>query len=193
MSDKPQWRRPATAFAYLNLCEDATDVTGPARAVMWALAKHVDYRTGPRYMYLQDIMDRAGIRARQTCSRAIDELCERGLLTVEDGRKQPGQTKPAPRRYRLVLPEGYGDESNIAMSTRATYLGSGEQHSNKEQALQSREQVACSLGMEEGCSWYEFMEGQETCMTCGLERRIDNGTNPGGLVGRRGRHVDRGA
>ena len=87
MADKPEWRSPSTAFAYLNWCEDSKDVTGPARAVFWALAKRIDYRTGQRHMYLQDIMDRAGIRSRKTCARAVGELCERGILEVKDGNK----------------------------------------------------------------------------------------------------------
>ena len=173
MADKPQWRTPSTAFAYLNWCEDSADVTGPARAIFWALAKRVDYETGKRFMYLQDIMNRAGIRSRKTCARAIGELCDRGILKVEDGDKLPGQTKPAPKLYRLVLPEGYGHERPLAMGTRATYLGVRETHSNGEQLSSSSDQVACPKGIEDLCRWVVFMEGLESCTSCGLERRID--------------------
>ena len=137
MAAKPEWRTPSTAFAFLNWCEDSADVTGPARAVFWVLAKRIDYRTGQRHMYMQDIMSRAGIRSRKTCARAIGELCERGILEVEDGNKLPGQTKPAPKLYRLILPEGYGHERHIAMGTRATYQGARDTPSNKGQLSRS--------------------------------------------------------
>ena len=182
MADKPEWRSPSTAFAYLNWCEDSKDVTGPARAVFWALAKRIDYRTGQRHMYLQDIMDRAGIRSRKTCARAVGELCERGILEVKDGNKLPGQTKPAPKLYRLILPEGYGHERHIAMGTRATYQGVRETHSHEEQSLPSSDamsrddldvDVECPKGLEDMCMWSEFMPGREACVVCGQERRID--------------------
>ena len=108
-SDVPSWRKPATAFAYLNFAEDAVWITGPARAVLWALAKRVDYETGGRYLYVADIMERAGIRDEKTCRRAIRTLRALGVLEVEQGRKRPRQVKPAPRWYRLVIPQGYRD------------------------------------------------------------------------------------
>ena len=200
MSDRPQWRKDATAFAYLNWAEDSKDVTGPARAVFWALAKCVDYKTGKRYMYQQAIMDRAGILSRQTCGRAVKELVDRGILEVEKGTKLPGQTKPAPNLYRLMLPEGYVAESNVATSTSATYLRCGEQHSYGEQSSSSSDSidrhdldddVGCPKGLEDSCMWSGFTDGREYCMVCGLERRKENGMDQGGLVGGRRRHVDR--
>lgn len=108
-SGVPTWRKPATAFAYLNFAEDAVWITGPARAVLWALAKRVDYETGGRYMYVSDIMRRAGIRDRGACRRAINTLCEHGILTVKPGRKRSKQTKPAPNWYELHVPAEYRD------------------------------------------------------------------------------------
>ena len=106
-SDIPSWRKPATAFAYLNFAEDAVWVTGPARAVLWALAKRVDADTGERYLYLTGIMERAGIRDRGACRRAIKTLCELGIVTVKPGRKRPKQVKPAPHLYKLHVPPEY--------------------------------------------------------------------------------------
>ena len=103
----PSKRKPATAFAYLNFAEDAIWITGPARAVLWALAKRVDYDTGERYMYLDDVMQRAGIRDRGACRRAIETLIGLGVLEVEDGTKRHGQVKPAPRQYKLKIPAEY--------------------------------------------------------------------------------------
>ena len=188
MADKPEWRTPSTAFAFLNWCEDSTDVTGPARAVFWALAKRIDYRTGERFMYQQAIMDRAGIRSRQTCWRAIKELVDRGILEVKKGTKLPGQTKPAPNLYRLMLPESYVAERNVATSTSATYLSVGEQHSYKKQSSISSDapssddlddDVGCPKGLEDMCGWVDFMDGWENCVACGLERRKEHGVDKG--------------
>ena len=55
VSGMPSWRQPATAFAYLNFAEDASWITGTPRAILWALAKRVDYETGGRYLYIEDI------------------------------------------------------------------------------------------------------------------------------------------
>ena len=137
-------------------------------------------------MYQRDIMERAGILSRQTCARAVKELVARGMLTVQEGTKQPGQTKPAPNLYRLLLPASYVAEDNIAMSTSATYLRCGEQHSNEEQSAHSSDAVSsddldddveCPKGIEDLCMWGEFMAGLESCVTCGRERRSENGTN----------------
>ena len=192
MSDKPQWRTPSTAFAFLNWCEDSTDVTGPARAVFWALAKRIDYRTGERFMYQQAIMDRAGIRSRQTCGRAVKELVDRGILKVEKGTKLPGQTKPAPNLYRLMLPEGYVAERNVAMSTSATYLSVGEQPSYRKQLSTSSDSISsdafdvdvdveeCPKGVDHMCMLSSgFMNGCGYCMVCGRERRNEHGLDKG--------------
>lgn len=107
--DPPPRRKPSTAFAYLNFAEDATWITGPARAVLWYLAKRVDFETGGRYLYIQDIMRGAGIQSRKACGNAIDSLCSSGVLTVTPGRKRPKQVKPPPRLYELHIPPDYRD------------------------------------------------------------------------------------
>lgn len=106
----PPGRKPAVAFAYLNFAEDAHWILGPPRAVLWYLAKRVDFDTGNRYLYQRQIMRGAGIKSRRACRNAVAMLCdEHRVLTVTHGRKRRGQVKPAPRLYQLHIPPGYKD------------------------------------------------------------------------------------
>ena len=109
----PPWRKPATAFAYLNFAEDATSITGSARAALWALAKRVDYRSGRVNMHLQDVATKAGLRCRKACRRALNELIDLGVLTEMANARQPEDDKPRPRTFQLHVPEGYRAESPI--------------------------------------------------------------------------------
>ena len=120
---------------YLDFAEGATWIYGSARAVLLALGKLVwstDMESGcskgERYLYARTIMDRCGIRNREAFAAAVRRLVEHGVLEVTDGTKMPGQVKPPPRLYRIIIPPdwvyvditgrewGYGGNPDIAMA-----------------------------------------------------------------------------
>ena len=112
----PPWRKPATAFAFLNFAEDAEDITGSARAVLYALAKHCKWKKGRSKLYLDELAAKAGLRCNRATQRAVDELVRLGVLEVEDGEKEPRQQVPPRRIYRLILPVGYLADPTVPTS-----------------------------------------------------------------------------
>lgn len=170
----PPWRKPSTAFAALNFAEDAETITGSARALLWALAKRTDWRTGECPLYLDELMARAGLRCPKACAKAVRRLVELGVLHVGEGTRAPRQETPPRRIYRLMLPEGYRVESPVPIGSRARYLSGREPDSyNEEQETLSSEEAECSTpGV---CVWGGNGVGEvETCMACGEERERAN-------------------
>ena len=75
------------AFRFYKLAAAADDVTGPARAVLWVLAHHADYRSGRCFLHRATIAREAGISWRSVWN-ATQKLIELGIITKAKGRKR---------------------------------------------------------------------------------------------------------
>ena len=178
----PSWRKPATAFAYLNFAEDAESIMGSPRAVLYALCKAVDYRSGCVDMHLQDVATKAGLRCRKACRRALNELIALGVLTETVNERQPEDDKPRPRTFQLHVPEGYrpqspiggvpgakphtyGVESPVGTGRKAPYTeepAPGRASSHEADDLDCTSPGQCRWAFQPGHEWH--------CLGCGRIR-----------------------
>ena len=99
------------SMRYMDFAETATWIYGSPRAVLLALGKLVwatgmvgGCSKGERYLYAKTIMTRAGIRDGEAFAAAVRRLEGHGVLKVKEGTKLPGQVKPPPRLYRIIVP-----------------------------------------------------------------------------------------
>ena len=185
----PEWRKPATAFAYLNFAEDAKTITGTPRAVLWALCKAVDYRTGRVDMHIRDVTERAGLRDRKACRRALNELIERDVLRETENERPTGAEKPPPRTFQLYIPEGYRAESPIGGVPGGephTYevespIGTGRKApyikvtrpAARSSHVKAEDLLACTSPVN--CRWVEQGTDEWHCLRCGRIRGANDG------------------
>ena len=85
--DLPLDDRPVDAFRFYKLAAAADDVTGPAKAVLWVLAHHADYRSGRCFLHRATIAREAGISWGSVWN-ATQKLIELGIITKAKGTKR---------------------------------------------------------------------------------------------------------
>ena len=81
------------AFRFYKLAAQA-DVAGPAKAVLWVLAHHADYRSGRCFLHNATIVHESGF-SRRTVQRSIGELAELGIIRVSPGTKRHNREQGA--------------------------------------------------------------------------------------------------
>ena len=75
------------AFRFYRLAAAADEVTGPAKAVLWVLAHHANYRSGRCFLHRAKIAREAGISWGSVWN-ATQKLIELGIITKAKGTKR---------------------------------------------------------------------------------------------------------
>ena len=91
------------AFRWYKLAA-AAPVTGPAKAVLWVLAHHADYRSGRCFLHRATIAREAGVSSGSVWN-GTETLIAAGIITKSKGTK-PGTGEQGANVYRFVAVHG---------------------------------------------------------------------------------------
>ena len=116
-SRKPQQKSAdVDAFKFYKLAAQA-DVSGPTKAVLWALAHHADYLTGRCFLSNARLAYESGFSVRAV-QNATAELAARSIIRKEPGTKRHSREQGA-NVYWIIDPErGAGGAPRGAQEVR---------------------------------------------------------------------------